>query len=97
MSTGKKFDFIFVDGRFRRRALKVAREAINPEGVVFLHDADREYYYSALKDFPYSAFLSGGRYSPFEKNENLIWVGSMSSTVIERLVTTFKEVQLDLS
>ena len=46
-----KFDFIFVDGRERVRCLEYAREAIKPEGVVMIHDSDREEYRKGFEGF----------------------------------------------
>ena len=47
----KKFDFILVDGRHRRRCLLEASKLLKPRGVAFLHDAYREYYHCAFDAF----------------------------------------------
>lgn len=39
-----KFDLIFVDGRERVRCLKSALNMVKPNGVVILHDGEREEY-----------------------------------------------------
>jgi len=57
---GHDFDLIIVDGRKRRRCLLVAKDILKPDGAVFLHDAFRPYYWSALKNFPDSRFISEG-------------------------------------
>ncbi len=49
---GKKYDFILVDGRKRRRCLLEARQLLKPGGRVILHDARRTYYHSAFVSFP---------------------------------------------
>lgn len=53
---GRKFDFIFVDGRKRRRCLVTASRVLSPQGVVVLHDAHREYYHAGMSVFPYGDF-----------------------------------------
>lgn len=63
---GKHFDLIFVDGRKRRRCLLEARRLISKDGIVFLHDAHRRHYHSALKEYPTSRFVT-----PF------FWYGTM--------------------
>ena len=53
-SLGRKWDFILVDGRKRRRCLLEAVNLLKPHGVVLLHDAEREYYHCA-----FSAYQNG--------------------------------------
>jgi predicted O-methyltransferase YrrM len=55
-TTGKKFDFVFIDGRKRRRCLLEALHLLNENGVALLHDAERRYYWSAFKSFPRGHF-----------------------------------------
>jgi len=47
----RKFDFILVDGRKRRRCLLEAWELVAPQGRVLLHDAQRRYYHCAMAGF----------------------------------------------
>jgi hypothetical protein len=56
-SLEKKFDFILVDGRKRRRCLLEAQKLLNPGGVVFLHDAQRKYYHCVLGNYSDSFFI----------------------------------------
>jgi hypothetical protein len=42
------YDLIFVDGRRRRRCLRLAAHLLAPDGVVILHDAQREHYHEAF-------------------------------------------------
>lgn len=61
---GRKFDFVFVDGRKRRRCLLEARHLLKEGGVALLHDAERRYYWGACKAyargyFPQSRFFLG--------------------------------------
>ena len=41
---GQKYDVIMVDGVARVACMERARELLNPGGVVFLHDAQRDWY-----------------------------------------------------
>ncbi|MGZ9135683.1 MAG: class I SAM-dependent methyltransferase [Candidatus Deferrimicrobiaceae bacterium] len=56
-AAGGLYDFIFVDGRKRRRCLLEARRLLSPGGVVFLHDARRKRYHCALPAFSDSRFV----------------------------------------
>lgn len=47
----RKFDFILVDGRHRRRCLLQAAALLKPDGVAILHDAYRKHYHCALDAF----------------------------------------------
>lgn len=47
----KRFDFVFVDGRKRRRCLINASKLLAPGGVVVLHDAERSHYWPAFEHF----------------------------------------------
>lgn len=51
LGLGRRFNFIFVDGRHRRRCLITASKLLAVGGVVVLHDAKREYYHSAFEHF----------------------------------------------
>lgn len=53
----KKFDFILVDGRKRRRCLFEAKDLLNSYGVVYLHDAHRRYYHCGFKNYSDSLFV----------------------------------------
>lgn len=48
----KKYDFIFVDGRKRRRCVLEAKKMLKPDGIVILHDGRRTYYHPAFSAFP---------------------------------------------
>lgn len=63
-----KYDVIFVDGRNRRKCLIKAKELLNPGGVVFLHDANREYYHSGFEGYNWKIL-----------NENVpaLWMGTL--------------------
>lgn len=50
-------DVFLVDGRKRRRCLLTALDLVGPDGVVLLHDAFREYYHCAMREYPVSRFI----------------------------------------
>jgi hypothetical protein len=55
------YDLAFVDGRNRARCLLEARKGIlKPEGVAVLHDADRERYQDAIREFRHFIFTDEG-------------------------------------
>jgi hypothetical protein len=70
----KKFDVIVVDGRFRRRCLQLAKEALKDNGIVFLHDAQNEKYHGPLSDFAQGQFIDGGNYYPLERRTHTVWM-----------------------
>lgn len=47
----EKFDMIFVDGRERVRCMKFAKDVVKEDGVVILHDAERERYKEGIDIF----------------------------------------------
>lgn len=51
LSLGRRFHFVFIDGRKRRRCLEVAAKLLAVGGVVVLHDAERQYYHCAFNHF----------------------------------------------
>ena len=65
------FDFILIDGRSRIACLERAIEWISDKGVVVLHDSNREFYHSALVNFPNQVFfqIEGQR-------DRGLWLGS---------------------
>ncbi|MBI4280286.1 MAG: class I SAM-dependent methyltransferase [Armatimonadetes bacterium] len=70
-----RFDLLAVDGRYRKQCLYTAREVVEPDGVVILHDASRPHYHPGLGGFPHARFLPGGRRLGFPV-EFVTWVGS---------------------
>ena len=46
-----KFDLIFVDGRERVRCLQFAKKVVTQNGIVLLHDSEREYYKKGIELF----------------------------------------------
>lgn len=46
-----KFNLIFVDGRKRKECLEIASKSLAPQGLVLLHDAEREWFHPSFKFF----------------------------------------------
>ena len=71
-----KFDLIIVDGRKRSECLKVASNILTTDGVVILHDAEREWYHDGFK-----YYADGGEFVTFNTTPaarsgvQKLWVG----------------------
>ena len=63
----RRFNFILVDGRKRRRCLIEASKLIASNGITALHNASREYYQCAFEYFDTGVFLTLG-----------LWVGQVN-------------------
>lgn len=87
LTLGKKFDFILVDARFRRRCLEVASQALKQNGIVILHDAERSHYHPTTKAYPHSQFIDSGHFYPFEKMTHRMWMGSLDNPSVKELAT----------
>jgi len=48
-----EFDLIFVDGRKRVKCMKFAKEHLSPDGVLILHDSEREEYKEGIELFDF--------------------------------------------
>lgn len=81
-----KFDVVLVDARFRRRCLETAREVVRLDGIVILHDAQKEQYNPGTESFPFRTFISSGSWYPFQGSPNKIWIGSMEDGRIQAFV-----------
>jgi SAM-dependent methyltransferase len=66
---GRQYDFIFVDGRKRRRCLLEAARLLKPGGVVMLHDAYRPHYQCAFPAFASQRMLG-----------EILWIGAQEKT-----------------
>ena len=76
----KKFDFILVDGRKRRRCLIESRDLLSPNGAVYLHDAQRKHYHCALKNYPDSFFV--GPFLWRGKNESVNYFRKIYNKIV---------------
>lgn len=73
-----KFDVIVVDGRKRRECLEVASKSLASKGVVILHDAEREEYYPAFKNFKNGGQFACENKSPVPGGVQKLWVGRLT-------------------
>lgn len=48
---GLRFDIIFIDGRARQECLKIAKNYLNPNGIIVLDDSNRNRYEKAISVF----------------------------------------------
>jgi len=81
---GHRFDFIFIDGRARKECLKIAFELVSENGVVVVHDANRDDYFTELPSF--SSWFRLTDYRNHRK-EGGIWIGRKHGRVEEILRT----------
>ncbi|HZD54758.1 MAG TPA: hypothetical protein VE080_00760 [Candidatus Aquicultoraceae bacterium] len=88
---GMKFDIIIVDGRKRRRCLKVAKSMIAPGGKVFLHDAQRRRYHCALPEYPDSLFLTRKLWRG--SNDPLPWSARIGNRILSFLRLRFGKLR----
>jgi hypothetical protein len=54
------YDLIFIDGREREKCLMVAQGKLKPNGIVIIHDAERESYQEWIKQYLFVFFEDGG-------------------------------------
>lgn len=66
----KKWDVIIVDGRKRRRCLIEAKDLLKENGIIILHDAQRDYYHSAFEYFDGKFITEVDKF-----NGSRIWIG----------------------
>ncbi|MDO8488569.1 MAG: class I SAM-dependent methyltransferase [Candidatus Omnitrophota bacterium] len=78
-SLGRRFDIVFIDARFRRHCLKVAKEILKPCGIIVMHDAQKQHYHEGMADLTFSKFFNGGAWVPFVRLLNKVWLGSFDN------------------
>lgn len=54
-----KYDFILIDGLYRKECLHKAMEMLNPGGFILLHDSERLEYKDWINDFPSILLFKG--------------------------------------
>jgi hypothetical protein len=79
---GIKFDFIFIDGRARRECIKLAFTLASPDGVVIVHDANRDSYFTDLPPFSSTLLLQDYRH---HRKAGGIWVGKINGDISDIL------------
>lgn len=84
-----RFNIVIIDARFRRHCVETTKEALLPEGIAILHDAQKTHYHIGLDDFRYRKFLNTGSWYPFQKISNKVWIGSMENSKIFETLKQF--------
>lgn len=81
-SVGRKFDFIFIDGRARQECLKIAYDLLTDDGIVVIHDANRKHYTQSAPPFEDSLL-----FTDYDKDRNVggIWIGAKHCKVSKYL------------
>lgn len=75
---GIKFDFILVDGRKRKECLKKASTILSPDGVVILHDAERQWYHDGCKYYVNGGeFVTANPTAAVRGGVQKLWVGRL--------------------
>jgi hypothetical protein len=77
-SLGRRFDFIFIDGRARAACLAQAFDLVTDQGLVILHDANRDRYVESLP--PFAHLL---RLTDYRKNRGGILLASRGRAIEE--------------
>ena len=75
---GQQWDFIFIDGRARSACLAQAYHLVTENGLVILHDANRDYYVRELPPFPHLL-----RLTDYRRNRGGILLASRGRTIAE--------------
>jgi len=84
------FDFILVDGRVRKDCLTTAYELVKNEGVVILHDANRDYYHE-----PFGLYKHHVLFKDYCKDAGGLWIGSKVKKInIEKVLNVNKHIKL---
>lgn len=72
------YDFIFIDGRARAACLERAARLLADDGVVVLHDANRDAYLGPTRQFPQQALFRDARARRPARVSGGVWIGSRS-------------------
>ena len=88
----KGFDVIIVDGRFRRRCLRVAAEVLAPGGLVLLHDAQKTHYHSSLEIYESGHFFNSSNVLG-SKVKVRTWLGTLDHNRISDIVSISDSVK----
>lgn len=75
-----KFDLIFVDGRAREKCLIKGYKLLEDDGVIILHDANREKYHKPLE-----LYKQHSLFQDLREEDGGIWLGSKKCNLEEVL------------
>ncbi|MBX3132597.1 MAG: class I SAM-dependent methyltransferase [Gemmatimonadaceae bacterium] len=84
------YDFIFIDGRARAAGVARAAQLLAPEGVVVLHDANRDAYLGATAAFAYQVLLRDRRCGR-PRESGGVWLGSLGRDLSSVLDVAFHQ------
>jgi hypothetical protein len=70
------FDFILVDGRARKECMARALKLITDNGIVVLHDANREYYHETFGLFEHGVYFEN-----YRPNSHGLFIGSRGAEI----------------
>lgn len=70
------YDLIFIDGRARAAGVERAKTLLAPNGVVILHDANRDYYLEPTKSFANQLLFRDHRADRGFRVAGGVWLGS---------------------
>lgn len=70
------YDLIFIDGRSRAAGVERAKTLLSPQGVVILHDANRDYYLEPTKSFANQLLFRDHRADRGFRVAGGVWLGS---------------------
>lgn len=65
------YDFVFVDGRFRKACLYNAKAFIHDNSIVMLHDAERGRYRDGIERYRFKIFTDNGNTCTMTDNESV--------------------------
>jgi len=82
---GGRFDVIFIDGRYRRRCLLAAKQALSPNGVVILHDAEREHYWAGTEGFSNANLMLTGKAPGTATKTAVVFCTNETNVLIQQL------------
>ena len=86
---GGGFQLIFIDGRYRRRCLLTAKEALSPKGVVVLHDAHRVHYHESLGVFTHVYFIETGNITGRPQKSSIAICSMEAIPIVDELVARY--------
>lgn len=84
------YDFIFIDGRARAAGVARAAQLLSPDGIVVLHDANRDAYLAATSAFAHQLLLRDRRRGR-PRESGGVWVGSPGRDLTSVLDVAFHE------
>lgn len=65
-----KYDFIFVDGAERERCIKHSHNMLEDNGIVMVHDAEREQYHPYMNEYKHLYFYDDGHTAVMTNNKH---------------------------